>query len=95
MKALPQVPTLCEQGLHDMDVSSWWGIVGPAGMAAPVVAKLNADITAVLNEPEVRAMLARAGTEPSPGTPEAFGRHIASEYQRWRQVVVQRNLRFD
>lgn len=88
LPALPEVPTLDEQGIHGVDVQSWWGIVGPAGMPGAVVQRLNADLSAVLSDPELRAVLARMDVAATPGTPEAFGAHIAREWQRWRAFVA-------
>jgi tripartite-type tricarboxylate transporter receptor subunit TctC len=88
LPALPAVPTLAEQRLEGVDVSSWWGFVGPAGMPHDAIARLNAEIRAVLNEPELKAGLASMAIEPSPGSPEAFGTFIAQEAVRWRQIAA-------
>ena len=95
LAALPAVPTLAEQGLQDMEVNSWWGFVGPAGMPAALVTSLNADIRRVLAEPELRSSLQRAGIEPTGGTAEEFGRYIAQEAQRWKRIVATGALKFD
>lgn len=88
LRALPAVPTLAEQGIAGIDVSSWWGVVGPAGMPSGVVTRLNREIRAVLDDPNLRATLAQWEIEPSPDTPEAFGKVIREDQQRWRQVVA-------
>ncbi len=92
LAALPDVPTLAEQGVADVEVNSWWGFVGPAGLPKAVVARLNAEIAAVLADPELIAMFARLGIEPRPGTAEAFGSYIAQESARWRQVALKSGL---
>ena len=84
---LPDVPTFREQGVPDLDVSSWWGIVGPAGLPAPVVQRLNAEVAAILAEPEMQATLAQWGIEASPGTPGEFGAHVRAEAAKWRERV--------
>ena len=86
--ALSDVPTLAELGIHGVEANSWWGFVGPAGMPAAAVARLNAEISAVLAEPEQRAAFAAMAIEPSPGTPQAFGAYIAQESKRWRETVA-------
>jgi tripartite-type tricarboxylate transporter receptor subunit TctC len=86
---LPDVPTLAEQGLPDLDVNSWWGFVGPAGLPRPIVARLNAEIAAALAEPELKAALAKWGIEASAGSAEAFGKYIAQESARWKRAVQQ------
>ena len=95
LAALPNVPTMKEQGLEDMEVNSWWGLVGPAGVPAATVAGLSAHIRSVLAEPEVINALAKAGIAPSSSSPEAFGRYIAEESARWRRVVKERSLNLD
>ena len=87
LPALPAVPTLAEQGVSDVDVSSWWGFVGPAGLPPAVVVRLNSEVTRALAAPEVRTMLDKWNIVASPGTPEAFGVHIAAEAQKWKQRV--------
>jgi tripartite-type tricarboxylate transporter receptor subunit TctC len=85
---LPEVPTFAEQGGPDLDVSSWWGIVGPAGLPAPVVQRLNAEVAALLKEPDLQATLAQWGIEASPGTPAQFGALVEKEATSWRERVA-------
>jgi tripartite-type tricarboxylate transporter receptor subunit TctC len=92
LAGLSEVRTLEEQGLPALDVNSWWGIVGPAGMPAEIVRRLNADIAAVLGGAELKSALEKLTIEPSPGTPEAFGAHIRAEYTRWREFVATSGL---
>jgi tripartite-type tricarboxylate transporter receptor subunit TctC len=84
---LPDVPTLAEQGLAGMDANSWWGFVGPAGLPSAVVARLNTETHRVLEEPEMKSLLAGWGIEPSSGSPEAFGAYIAQESAHWKAIV--------
>jgi tripartite-type tricarboxylate transporter receptor subunit TctC len=88
LSTLPDVPTFLEQGQEGVDVQFLFGIVGPKGVPADVVAKLNAEITQALAEPEIRATLAGQSIEPSPGTPDAFGALLALEWKRWREIVA-------
>ena len=92
LAALPEVATFDEQGIHGMDVQSWWGIVGPAGMPAPVVQRLNAELSGVLADEDLRAVLAKMTVVPTPGTPQAFGAYIAEEARRWRRFVAESGL---
>ena len=85
LRILPHVPTFAEQGVADNDVSSWWGIVGPAGMPDPIVARLNAEIATALAQPD---LLSKWGIEATPGTPAAFGKHIQQEASRWKERVA-------
>jgi len=92
LAALPDVPTLAEQGIAGVDVSSWWGFVGPAGMPENVVATLNRAVRDALAEPDLQAALDRMGIAASPGSAAAFGAHIGEEAARWRAVVARTGL---
>ena len=93
LPALPDVPTLAEQGVAGVEVHFWWGFVGPAGMPKDIVARLNAEIARSLADPELKATFAKWNIEPSPGTPEAFGAYIAQESKRWREAVAAAGLK--
>jgi tripartite-type tricarboxylate transporter receptor subunit TctC len=93
--ALPDVPTLAEQGVPGIDVHFWWGFVGPTGLAKTVVAKLNAEIARALADPDAKATFAKWDIEPTPGTPDAFGAYIAQESARWKAFVARSNLKLE
>ena len=93
--AFPDVPTLKEQGLPDLEVETWYGMLAPAGTPGPVVAKLNADLNALLRQPDVRELLARQGMIPAGGTPERFGALIGKELARWSRVVAAAGIKAD
>ncbi|MGH8765740.1 MAG: Bug family tripartite tricarboxylate transporter substrate binding protein, partial [Burkholderiales bacterium] len=93
LQALPDVPTLAEQGVPGVDVHFWWGFVGPAGLQKDIVAKLNAEIGGALANAELKATLAKWNIEATPGTPEAFGAYIAQEATRWREAVSAAGLK--
>jgi tripartite-type tricarboxylate transporter receptor subunit TctC len=95
LAVLPEVPTLREQGLPDLEVSSWWGIVGPAKLPPQIVRRLNADISIVLSQPELREVLAKMSVEATPGTPEEFGAYLRGESARWRHFVATSGIAFD
>jgi tripartite-type tricarboxylate transporter receptor subunit TctC len=87
LAALPELPTLAEQGVTGIDVNSWWGFVGPAGLSRAIVARLNTEIARVLDEPELRSTLEKWSIEPTPATPEAFGAYIKAQSAQWRAVA--------
>lgn len=91
--ALPDVPTLAEQGLPDLDVHSWWGFVGPAGLQPDVVSRLNSAIAGALADPELKATFAKLNIDATPGSAEEFGRYIAQESARWRQFIAASGLK--
>src|SRR5882672_7077057 len=84
---LPQVPTVSEAGLPGFDVTSWYGVFGPAGLPAGIVAKLNLEIGSAVTAPEVRERLAALGAEPSVKAPEEFSRYVRQEIAKWAKVV--------
>ncbi|HWK83162.1 MAG TPA: tripartite tricarboxylate transporter substrate binding protein [Caldimonas sp.] len=91
----PDVPTLDELGLKGFDAMQWYGSVGPAGIAADVVKRLNQTQVAVLGDPELRDKLSLEAVEPMPMTPEQFGAYIRAEISRWTALAKARNIRLD
>jgi tripartite-type tricarboxylate transporter receptor subunit TctC len=85
--ALAEVPTIAESGLPGYESTLWQAIVAPAATPAAIVARLNREIVAVLNEPEVRAAFATHGIEPEPGSAEALGARIRADVLKWREVM--------
>ena len=95
-QALPDVPTIAEQGVPGFDVSVFFAIVGPAGMPRDVVAKINAAIVEVLKQPEVRQFLQAQGLEFASNTsPDALAAFIRSEVGKWRTVVQSSGAQVD
>jgi tripartite-type tricarboxylate transporter receptor subunit TctC len=92
---LPDVPTLAESGMPGVDMSSWWGIVGPAGMPAEIVNALNAEIGKMLTSPELSTILANEGAEAEIMTPQAFGELMRVETERWIKVAHEANISID
>ena len=92
---LPDVPTLEESGIPGVDMWSWWGIVGPAGMPANVVAALNAEIGKMLNSPELATFLSNEGAEAETMTAQQFGDMMRLETQRWIKVAHEANISID
>jgi tripartite-type tricarboxylate transporter receptor subunit TctC len=84
---LPEVPTMAEAGLPDFVITSWFGLLVPAGTPAPIVARLNAETVKALGRADVKATLAAQGLEVAPGSPEAFAAHIKSEIARFTRIA--------
>ncbi len=76
---LPDVPTIREAGLPDYTISNWMGLIGPAGLPADVVERLNKAFGSVLRMPEVGEALGRQAFIPNPSTPEAFAAYIREQ----------------
>ena len=92
---LPDVPTVSEAGLSGYDSTGWFGVVAPAGTPDAVVARLNAEITAALNDDAIKTAMRNLGVEPAPGTAQAFDAYIKAETQKWSRVIKQANIRID
>ena len=92
---LPDVPTLEEAGIAGFDLSSWWGIVGPAGIPTNVVTALNTEIGKMLNSPELSTILANEGAEAATMTPQQFGNMMRLETERWIKVAHEANISID
>jgi tripartite-type tricarboxylate transporter receptor subunit TctC len=84
---LPNVPTVQESGVPDFELTTWYGVCAPAGTPAPLLDKLNADITAVLRSPDVKKLLDDMVASPSPTTRQEFDQFIRSEVTRWARVI--------
>jgi tripartite-type tricarboxylate transporter receptor subunit TctC len=95
-QALPEVPTVAEQGLPGYDVSVLFGIVAPAGTPKAAIDKLNKAFADALKNPEVGATLRAQGLEFAPDTsPEALGRFIRAEVVKWKDVVARSGAQID
>ena len=84
---LPDVQTVAEAAVPGFEADQWYGIVGPAGMPADVVGKLNEQINVSLQSPAILERLQREGAQPMPSTPQVFGALIAKDLERWRKVI--------
>ena len=85
--AVPEVPTLIELGLADFDVGTWSGLIGPKGIPADVVRKINAAVSEVVNDPAIRQRLVGEGAEIRLMSAADFGNFIREENARWVKVV--------
>ena len=94
-RLLPDLPSLDESGLKGYDLYGWGGIVGPAGMPAEITAKLNAEISKALRQPDVAEKLATLGSEPGGMSPAEFGRFIQDEAAKWKKLVVSTGAKLD
>ena len=91
----PELPTADEAGLPGFELEVWWGLVGPAKMPPAVVKRLNDELNAVLESPDVQETLKREGAITHPSTPEDFGHLISSDVKRWKQVVEDAHLQIE
>jgi tripartite-type tricarboxylate transporter receptor subunit TctC len=90
---LPDVPTISEAGLPGFEAYAWGGMIGPAHMPAPVVARLNKEINEVLRQKDVVDRMLAEGTVPTPSSPEEFTAYIRAELKKWGDVVKMAGIR--
>jgi len=91
----PDVPTIAESGYPAFDVNPWWGILAPAGTPRDIVDKVNADVAAVLKDPEVLSTFAKQGAEAFVTTPKQFEEMLEGNVRKWAKVVKSSGARVD
>jgi len=92
---LPDVPTTREAGLPGLEAGTWYAVMGPAGIPKPIIAKLNRQINATLEEPAFRKRVMDMGVTIMGGTPEDVKSFIASEGEKWSEVVRRAGVKID
>ena len=90
--AIPNTPTMREAGVPDYEVVSWYGMAVPAGVPAPVLAKLNSAINEILKHPDMQAKMTADGSTAVGGTPAQFGKFLRAEVDKWRKQIEHLNI---
>jgi tripartite-type tricarboxylate transporter receptor subunit TctC len=93
--ALPDVPTVAEQGVTGYDIGSWHAVLAPAKTPAPIVARLNKELVAILNQPDIRDKLSHEGGEVMPTTPDEAAGYIRAEVGKWAKLLKDANIPVD
>ena len=91
--AMPELPTVAEQGLPGFEAISWYALMAPAGTPKAIVERLNAETARVLAKPEMKEKFAGLGLEPGTGKPQDIAANIQSESARWSAVIHKRNIK--
>jgi tripartite-type tricarboxylate transporter receptor subunit TctC len=91
----PDLPTMIEAGVPDYEVTTFNGMMAPAGTPPAIVAKLNAAINEGVQAPDMQETITRLGAVTNPGTPEEFGAFIAAELKKWQTVAQTANVKLD
>jgi tripartite-type tricarboxylate transporter receptor subunit TctC len=94
-KLAPDLPTMAEAGLPGFDISTWFGLMAPAGTPPEVVARWNEGIVKALNSPDVREKMLAQGAEPAPMTPTEFAAFIARERDKYARIVKASGAKVD
>jgi len=90
--ALPDVPTIAES-LPGFEVSNWIGLFAPAGTPSPVVAKINAEVQKIMQQPDVQQRLAAEGAKFIPTTPESFAAFQKNEAAKWSKAIAEAGIK--
>ncbi|MEO8537485.1 MAG: tripartite tricarboxylate transporter substrate binding protein [Betaproteobacteria bacterium] len=92
---VPELPTMAEAGVPGFDISTWFGLMAPAGTPPDVIAKWNADVTRILKSPDMRERLLAQGAEAAPDSPAEFATFIAAELARYARVIEASGAKID
>ncbi|WP_374523469.1 Bug family tripartite tricarboxylate transporter substrate binding protein [Hydrogenophaga sp.] len=93
--ALPEVPTVMDQGIRNFDVVGWFGVLAPAATPKAVVARLNRELNAILQQPDIRERFSGLGLEATGGTPEDFQKLIESDTQRYGEAIRRMGIKVE
>ena len=92
---VPELPTMAEAGVPGFDISTWFGLLAPAGTPPEIVAKWNAEVTRILAAPDMRERLAAQGAVAAPDSPQDFARFIAGELAKYARIVKASGAKVD
>ena len=94
-KLAPELPTMAEAGLPGFDISTWFGLLAPAGTPKDIVARWNADLVKILNTPDMKQKLALQGAEAAPMSPAEFAAFIAAEVPKYARIIKASGAKVD
>ena len=92
LPTLPDVPTMKESGVPEFEVTSWYGLMAPAGTPAAILDKINADMHTALRAPEVEKRMQDVAMPPSPTTRQEFDQFVRGEIARWARVIKEAGI---
>jgi tripartite-type tricarboxylate transporter receptor subunit TctC len=93
--AYPDVPTMKEAGLPDMEVETWYGVFAPTNTPGPAITKINSDINVLLKDASLREALEKQGMTPAGGPPQRLADLVRKELPRWSRVVNAAGIKAD
>src|SRR5688572_3730483 len=92
---LPDVPSIAESGYPEIDITSWWGLLAPAGVSRDIITRLNSETVKAMNTAEMKDRLTSQGAAVMTNKPEQFAAFIKSEIGKWGQIVKASGARLD
>jgi tripartite-type tricarboxylate transporter receptor subunit TctC len=92
-ETLHELPTLAESGVPGYEAVGWFGLLAPAATPAAIVAKISADVSRALAEPELRKKLLGLGADPAGGTPDEFARFIRADQAKWSKLMREKGFK--
>lgn len=93
--SLPDVPAVAEFGYKDFNAMSFYGVMGPAGIPAPIVSRLNTDINKILQRPDVKAAFQAQGFDAAPTSPEEFASLVRADIQKSREIITAAGIKVE
>jgi tripartite-type tricarboxylate transporter receptor subunit TctC len=92
---MPDVPTVAQTGLGQVNVAMWFGVFAPAGLPAEQVASFNREINQILSSEEVKTAFSTQGMDPATATPAEFARLVERDAQKWARLVKSQGITAD
>ncbi len=92
LPAFPNIPTAKEAGIDNFEVTTWYGILAPAGTPREIITRLNGELVKIIAMPDTKEKMQNAGFEPLSSTPEKFAEFIKTEIVRWGKVIKDANI---
>lgn len=93
--ALPDLPTVDEAGLRGFEIVGWYGVLAPARLPKPILARLHGEIVRIISEPETRQRITADGSEPIGSTPEQFRKFLHADLAKWAKIVKESGAKVD
>lgn len=94
-RALPDVPSMAEQGLTNYESYAWFGFAAPRATPAPIIERLHRELAMTMANPAVQKRLLDIGVEPDSSTPQAFDQFLAAEIAKWTEVIQKGNIKLN
>jgi tripartite-type tricarboxylate transporter receptor subunit TctC len=91
----PDVPTFAEAGLPQYETNAWYSMHAPAGTPPDIVRRLNAELVAILKDPDILARFKQLSTDPVGNSPEEFAAFVKAELEKYARIIKAANIRLD